>query len=385
MHWGKIDKMKVMFVCSRGVINSYNALAKIFCALPSSLAEKGMDVVCVCNEFKEGLPAYPLSNKVKFVNLSKPTSSKLKNIKLKLQKVFRNICSVFMYRKFILQEKPDVIIFFDFSDIYNVLFWQDGKQFPCISMFHGAPFKIYKKYSSLRLWLEKKLLKKASAVQVLMESFIPQLKQRFGVDGVAIPNSVPEVADDQIADLSVEKKKIVSGARISPSKQQHLLVEAFAQIAHKYPDWVLEMWNSKDDTYFQIVSDTIKKYGLEKQVFYKGLTSQIYDVYKSADFIAFPSQYEGFSLALSESLSFGLPAVGFKNAYCVNELISDGKNGFLAADVADFAQKMEMLIQDKNLRIKLGKQAHEDMKKYSMSNVVAAWEKLIKNVYDKEK
>ena len=373
--------MKVMFVCSRGIIASHNALAKIFCALPSALAEKGLEVVCVCNEFKSGEPAYPLSSKVKFVNLSRPTDSKLQNLKLKLFKIFRNIVSVFVYRKFILQEKPDVIVYFDFSDIYNVLLWQNGKRFPCISMCHGAPFKVYPHYSKLRLWLASRQLKKSAAVQVLMKSFIPQMKQRFGVDSVYIPNSVPNVADDEIVNLSQEKKKIISAARISPSKQQHLLVEAFALIAHKYPDWILEMWNSKEDKYFHIVEELIQKYGLEKQVLYKGITGKIYDVYKLADFLAFPSEYEGFSLALSEALSYGLPAVGFESAYCVNELIKNGQNGFLARDVSDFAAKMEQLMNDKNLRIKLGKQAHEDMKKYSMENVVSAWMDLIGQVY----
>ena len=354
---------------------------RFFCALPSALVEKGMEVVCVCNEFKQGMPAYLLSSKVRFVNLSRPTKSKLINCKLKLQKIFRNVCSVFMYRNFILQEKPDVIVYFDLSDVYNVLLWQDGKKFPCISMCHGAPFKAYLNYSKFRLWLAKKQLRKSAAVQVLLESFIPQMKERFGVDSVAIPNSVPSVADSDIADLSIEKKKIVSAARISPSKQQHLLVEAFAQISSKYPDWTVELWNSKEDTYYQKVADTIKKYGLEKQVIYKGITANIYDVYKSADFIAFPSEYEGFGLALAEPMSLAIPAVGFKTAYAVNELIVDGKNGFLAEDVKDFAQKMEQLMQDKSLRIALGKQAHEDMKKYSMDFVVSAWENLIRNVY----
>ena len=372
--------MKIMFVCSRGIINSYNALAKIFCALPSALAERGLDVICVCNEYKKGFPAYPLSSKVKFVNLGCPTTSGLKNFFLKLKKVFRNICSIFTYRNFILKEKPDVIIYFDFSDLYNVLLWQDGKRFPCISMSHGAPDKAYLKHGLFRLWLEKKVFKKSAAVQVLMENFIPQMKRRFGMDSICIPNSVPQVNDDEMADLSIEKKKIVYAARVSPSKQQHILVKAFAEIAADFPDWQIELWNTKEDSYFAVVQEEIRKYGLEKQIIYKGLTPSIYDIYKTADIIAFPAQYEAFGLALAEPMSLGIPAVGFRSAYAVNELIKDGKNGFLADDVKDFALKMKKLMQNQELRIKLGKQAHEDMKKYSMENVVALWMQLIKSV-----
>ena len=159
-----------------------------------------------------------------------------------------------------------------------------------------------------------------------------------------------------------------------------LLSDITPEIAADFPDWQIELWNTKEDSYFAVVQEEIRKYGLEKQIIYKGLTPNIYDIYKSADIIAFPAQYEAFGLALAEPMSLGIPAVGFRSAYAVNELIKDGKNGFLADDVKDFALKMKELMQNQELRIKLGKQAHEDMKKYSMENVVALWMQLIKSV-----
>lgn len=46
-------------------------------------------------------------------------------------------------------------------------------------------------------------------------------------------------------------------------------------------------------------------------------------------YFAFPSAYEGFGLSLAEAMSMGLPAVGYKSCSAVNELIVDGKNGFV--------------------------------------------------------
>ena len=51
--------------------------------------------------------------------------------------------------------------------------------------------------------------------------------------------------------------------------------------------------------------------------------------WKRTDIFAFPSYHEEFSLALTEALSCGIPAVGDKNCPAVNELIQDGLNALL--------------------------------------------------------
>ena len=84
-----------------------------------------------------------------------------------------------------------------------------------------------------------------------------------------------------------------------------------------------------------------------------------------ADIFAFPSAFEGFSLALTEANSMGVPAVGFSSAPAINELIEDNVTGFLAKDERDFTQKLSALMKDKKMRIQMGKSAHQAMNKYS--------------------
>ena len=59
-------------------------------------------------------------------------------------------------------------------------------------------------------------------------------------------------------------------------------------------------------------------------------------------------------------------------------MIKDGENGFLVNSVDEFAEKLTLLMKDKDLRIRLGKQAVEDMKPYAPENIMDAWDKLIK-------
>ena len=98
-----------------------------------------------------------------------------------------------------------------------------------------------------------------------------------------------------------------------------------------------------------------------------------------ASIMAFPSQFEGFGLGLAEGMAARLPAIGFKSTSAVSELISDGVNGFLVTDVESFAEKLKLLMSDKDLRDKLGRNAKESMRTYQPEKILKSWIELIEN------
>ena len=86
-------------------------------------------------------------------------------------------------------------------------------------------------------------------------------------------------------------------------------------------------------------------------------------------------------LALIEAMAAGLPAVGYKSCPSVNELIIDGYNGFLCEDgINDFAEKLQILMSDLELRKKMGNNARETMKKFAPEKIWNQWELLINKV-----
>lgn len=100
-----------------------------------------------------------------------------------------------------------------------------------------------------------------------------------------------------------------------------------------------------------------------------------------SDIFVLPSESEGFSLALTEAMSVGLPVVGYKNCSSVNELIVNGKNGFLCEDgIDDLAEKLSVLMQNKNLRVRFGVNSHEMMKEYAPKKIWDKWENLINTI-----
>ena len=115
-----------------------------------------------------------------------------------------------------------------------------------------------------------------------------------------------------------------------------------------------------------------------------GITNRMESVLNHADIFALPSAYEGFGLALTEANAMGVPAIGFSYAPSVNELIQNGKTGFLAVDENDFAKKMKILMGNRTLRIEMGKAARNAMRQYAPNIVWGQWESLITQIVGKE-
>ena len=75
----------------------------------------------------------------------------------------------------------------------------------------------------------------------------------------------------------------------------------------------------------------------------------------ACDVLCLPSYREGFGLVLIEAAATGLPTIGSR-IYGITDAIADGQSGLLCnpADPDDLAEKMERLVNDSELRAKLG-------------------------------
>lgn len=373
--------MKIMLVRDRNVLNT-NWL--IYFA--NLLAQSGHQVIIACDTYSkmgELASGYSLEKDVSVINLNQKTTSKIKNIYRKIRG--KIIPPYFRFKKLIKQEKPDVIVCYFPTDLYNVTRFQKHN-IPIIQMMHCYPpmilNKILKKCNFIKSLCIKSFMQ-VSAFQVLMPSFIDKIDPIFKPKKiVAIGNPVKQYNSNDCVNLNNENKKIIYITRVEKTnKRPHLLVESFAKIAKEFPDWKVEIYGlRKYPEYDKEINDFISANNLKNQVFLMGYSNNVIDVYKTADINAFTSAQEGFGLTLADGLSLGIPAIGFDYATAVNELIINDYNGFLAKDVDDFAQKLKTLITDKNLRIKMGKNAHKSMMKYSPEIIIEKWTSILEEV-----
>lgn len=125
----------------------------------------------------------------------------------------------------------------------------------------------------------------------------------------------------------------------------------------------------------------IERAGLAERILFCGTTMNVPAVLADADLYVMPSAYEGFGLSLAEGMSMGLPVVGYRNCVAVNELIRDGDNGLLAADGADaLAERMALLMRDRDLRVRMGAAARGSMRAYAPEIIWTKWENLMREV-----
>jgi len=118
---------------------------------------------------------------------------------------------------------------------------------------------------------------------------------------------------------------------------------------------------------------SIKENNLEKDVILLGFVEDMECFMNSIDIFLFPSLSEGFGYVTVEAMIKSNPVVAFRIS-CNPELIENDKTGFLIEypDIEAFAEKIELLIKDRDLRNRMGlagkKTVHE---KFALEDKVA--------------
>lgn len=386
--------MKVMLADFHKFIGYSGGIENVFAKMASALSERGYDVIAVfADEKTAGEPFFTVPESVKLLNLYHLPGEKA--VKPSgLTKALREVIRPFSraaarnqnYRllyqakaqlsRLLEKEKPDVIVSFR-EPTGRLLLDGVGTKIPVISMLHNDPDEIFRGSPAE----ERKALEKSAAIQVLLPSFISKAKKYLHYDHfIAIPNAVnaPHVTADHLA--KKDKYTITCVGRLTGrTKRQHLLIEAFARLSKDHPDWQVKLWgDTYDKPYVASLRSKIKKYGLEKQVFLCGTTKDMDAVWKETDIFAFPSHHEGFPLALSEALSCGIPAIGYRSCPAVNELIQSGETGLLVEEGASaLAEGLKKLMESSVLRERFGKNAQMAAEMYRPEIVWGKWEEKI--------
>ena len=385
--------MKLLLANLSDMVDDTGGLAKVHCSFANEMKRRGHDVAMVFCDDKIGKPFFPVDDGVELYNLQHYEDTDI--LFPKCLKVKREIIRAFSTQRaravnnefveeYLLKSansilhkfRPDVII--SFQPAASKLFLCDLEtKIPVITMNHGTTEDIFHIYPQAEI----PALGKSAACQVLLRSFAEPIKKRFPKMKIAvIGNVVPQYEEE--AELGCEKEQykiLFIGRLVKNHKRPHLLIEAFAKLAHDFPDWIVEIWGGGAKKSYQKRLETlIRRAGLKQRVFLKGTTHDVASVLQKGDLFVCPSAYEGFSLALTEAMSMGLPAIGYKDSPSVNELIQDGVNGLLAEDGVDsLGQSMRMLMENQDLRVRLGKAARASMRKYKASVIWAEWEELL--------
>lgn len=184
------------------------------------------------------------------------------------------------------------------------------------------------------------------------------------------------IQSENISDL--QSKKAIAVARNSYEKGLDRLLIIWKKVIDKHPDWVL-------DIYGDSVTDlkhVILEQGLEFNVNLNEPVKNILKEYLSSALFVMTSRSEGFPMVLLEAMASSLPCLAYDCPIGPRTIINDGENGFLIEDgnVDSFVQKLELLIDDENWRIKMGKNAKESVRKYDLEIIMEQWKMLFESL-----
>jgi glycosyltransferase involved in cell wall biosynthesis len=161
------------------------------------------------------------------------------------------------------------------------------------------------------------------------------------------------------------KDFIMFNGRPFPHKNLERLVQAFAQLARKYPKLKLMIAGKQHPSHTTYI-ELAKKLGIKDRVIITGWITdgQLRWAMEHAKAYVYPSLSEGFGLPPLEAMLNGAPVVA-SNATCIPEVCGDAAHYFDPLDVQAMADAINEVLSDKDLRNKLITAGHEQVKKYS--------------------
>ncbi len=239
--------------------------------------------------------------------------------------------------------------------------------------------------SSLIHFIRHRFYNIADAVVVLTENDVRILGKNIPRK-IAIHNPVECSKFDR--DFNSKNKTILAIGSLKEwdIKGFDLLIQAFGKIANKYPNWELAIAGDDREPYKTKVLELAKLEGVLEQIKILGYRKDIYEVMSSSSIYALSSRIEGFSLSLVEALAQGCCCVAFENYGVINEVTCGGKGVLLVkdGDIDSYSCALEKLLKDEDLRIKLAKEGHLCVEKYSVQSIVDKWEIVLNGLIYKE-
>ena len=167
---------------------------------------------------------------------------------------------------------------------------------------------------------------------------------------------------------SLQSHTVLAVGRYTHQKGFDLLLKAWAMI--DTDGWTLRIAGSGDP--MEILPSNVVT----------GLSADILEEYRNAAFLVMSSRYEGLPMVLLEAQAAGLPVVSFACKCGPRDVITDGEDGILVpeGDIEGLAKGMKKLMDDIQLRRKMGSAAFRNSNKYDKEQIMARWEKLFREL-----
>jgi glycosyltransferase involved in cell wall biosynthesis len=208
----------------------------------------------------------------------------------------------------------------------------------------------------------------AGALETLARH-IPREKLRQVANPLAVPPCPPDIAP--------HGQRLVLVARLVEQKGVDLLIDAFARVAGRLPDWRLDLVG--DGPLRGRLEAQAARSGVAERVSFLGHQSDPFPFLYAASVFVLPSRFEGMPNAMLEAMGAGLAIIVSDASPGPLELIRDGETGlvFPNGDTEALADAILRLCCDQTLRERLATASASLAADMALGRVAADWEALI--------
>lgn len=150
-------------------------------------------------------------------------------------------------------------------------------------------------------------------------------------------------------------------ATYEPRKGHRFLLEAFAGVLRRVPDARLVICGDGYPDEIAVVTDLVRRFGLEQSVHLLGFRENPADLLRQADLLVVASQqYESFGLTSVEAMALRIPVVATRMGG-IPEVVADGDGGVCVSpgDVEGFTANIVKFLQNRQYAAAQGELGHQ--------------------------
>lgn len=222
------------------------------------------------------------------------------------------------------------------------------------------------------------ILGQAAGIRFTQPRYLSSLPPDIRERAEAFPNAFPRT--EALRDYASRPKTILHVGAAKPNKNADAMLEAFALLAPRFPDWRLVMCTMRPpDGSCERLKERIRNQFPDGRVIVHENVDDMTAFYQDARIHCITSLSEGLPNCVCEAMCQGTPSVGFAAAEGVNTLVRDGVDGLLAGPgPGALAEALASLMADDTRGRRLGETAHAAAARFSPDAVYDRWEAFLK-------
>ena len=350
----------------------------------------GYDVTIIVTEGRGRDCYFPLSDKVKVINLELGFEELWRASFMK--KVFLYLSKQRQYKRLLKAElmriRPDFTISMLRREINFLTDIQDGSLKIGELHVNRANYRNFEvndtnlvKSLFAKFWMKSLVgkLRHLDRLVVLTDKGKSDWPELANV--TVIPDPIP-LQTEVVSQL--KEKRVVTIGRYAYQKGYDLLLHIWSEVEKRIPDWSLSIYGMGNQSQY---SQLMKNLGIDAQrCLLNGPVNDVSKIYGESSVFVLSSRFEGFGLVLAEAMSCGVPVVSFDSPYGTSDIITDGVDGFLIKDWDEkaFADKVCLLIEEADLRQRMGQAAIHSSQRFQPDRIILEWQKLFESLCSKQ-